>query len=202
MFPAIETVRRRRPDAHASTISSSTMRRCAHAVTDVARSSRSTTLPALVRPGAARRPRRLVRRRRRGDVGAAPHRRRVEQRRRRRDRPRPLLRLHGRPTDGRERRRRAPGSSGRPTSSVPSAHRRHRDLVGLDGVEPHVAWPTYVDCVVEAIERLGVGLVVTLGAVADTTPHTRPPAVVGSTTDAAWRRRSASPGRPTRDRPA
>ena len=76
-----------------------------------------------------------------------------------------------------------------------------RDLVVLEGVEPHVAWPTYVDCVLEAIERLGVGLVVTLGAVADTTPHTRPPAVVGSTTDAAWRRRSASPGRPTRDRP-
>ena len=59
----------------------------------------------------------------------------------------------------------------------------HRDLVVLEGVEPHVAWPTYVACVLEAIERLGVGLVITLGAVADTTPHTRPPAVVGSTTD-------------------
>ncbi len=59
----------------------------------------------------------------------------------------------------------------------------HRDLVVLEGIEPHVAWPTYVACVLEAIERLGVGLVVTLGAVADTTPHTRPPAVVGSTTD-------------------
>ena len=58
-----------------------------------------------------------------------------------------------------------------------------RDLVALEGVEPHAAWPTYVDCVVEAIGRLGVELVVTLGAVADTTPHTRPPAVVGSTTD-------------------
>ena len=55
----------------------------------------------------------------------------------------------------------------------------HRDLVVLEGVEPHVAWPTYVACVLEAIERLGVGLVITLGAVADTTPHTRPPAVVG-----------------------
>ena len=59
----------------------------------------------------------------------------------------------------------------------------HRDLVVLEGVEPHVAWPTYVACVLEAIERLGVGLVITLGAVADTTPHTRPPSVVGSTTD-------------------
>jgi hypothetical protein len=58
-----------------------------------------------------------------------------------------------------------------------------RDLVGLDGIEPHVAWPSYVACVMTAIDRLGVGLVVTLGAVADTTPHTRPPAVIGSTTD-------------------
>ena len=60
---------------------------------------RSTTLAPLDRPGAARRPRRLVRRRRCGDVGAAPHRRRVEQRRRRRDRPGSVLRLHRRPTD-------------------------------------------------------------------------------------------------------
>jgi proteasome assembly chaperone (PAC2) family protein len=60
-----------------------------------------------------------------------------------------------------------------------------RDLIALEGVEPHVAWPTYVACVVEAIERFGAGLVVTLGAVADTSPHTRPPAVVGSTTDSA-----------------
>jgi PAC2 family len=58
-----------------------------------------------------------------------------------------------------------------------------RDLVTLEGIEPHVAWPTYVECVVEAIVRLGAEFVVTLGAVADTTPHTRPPAVVGSTTD-------------------
>lgn len=60
---------------------------------------------------------------------------------------------------------------------------QYRDLVGLDGIEPHVGWPSYVACVVTAIERLGVRLVVTLGAVADTTPHTRPPAVIGSTTD-------------------
>lgn len=58
-----------------------------------------------------------------------------------------------------------------------------RDVVVLDGVEPHVAWSTYVDCVVDAARRLRTGLVVTLGAVADGTPHTRPPVVVGSTTD-------------------
>jgi hypothetical protein len=59
----------------------------------------------------------------------------------------------------------------------------YRDLVGLDGIEPHVGWPSYVACVMTAIDQLGIGLVVTLGAVADTTPHTRPPAVIGSTTD-------------------
>jgi hypothetical protein len=59
----------------------------------------------------------------------------------------------------------------------------HRDLVGLDGIEPHLGWPSYVTCVMAAIDHLAVGLVVTLGAVADTTPHTRPPGVIGSTTD-------------------
>ena len=67
---------------------------------------------------------------------------------------------------------------------------RH-DLVALSGVEPHLSWSTYVRCVTTVIERLGVGLVVTLGAVADTTPHTRMPVVVGSTGDAALARRLA-----------
>jgi predicted ATP-grasp superfamily ATP-dependent carboligase len=57
------------------------------------------------------------------------------------------------------------------------------DVVALQGVEPHVAWPTYARCVLSAVEQLGVELVITLGAVADSTPHTRPPVVVGSTTD-------------------
>jgi hypothetical protein len=60
---------------------------------------------------------------------------------------------------------------------------RARDVVTLEGVEPHVAWPAYIRCVLTAIDDLGAPMVVTLGAVADTTPHTRPPAVIGSTTD-------------------
>ena len=72
-----------------------------------------------------------------------------------------------------------------PENVFRAVRRQGRDLVTLEGVEPHVAWPTYVQCVVEAIDRLDAHLVVTLGAVADTTPHTRPPAVVGSTTDTA-----------------
>lgn len=67
---------------------------------------------------------------------------------------------------------------------------RH-DLVALNGVEPHLGWDTYVRCVTTVIERLGVELVVTLGAAADTTPHTRMPVVVGSTADAALARRLA-----------
>jgi hypothetical protein len=65
------------------------------------------------------------------------------------------------------------------------------DLVALNGVEPHVLWPTYVRCVMTAVERLGVGLVVTLGAAPDTTPHTRMPVVVGSTADVGLARRLA-----------
>lgn len=57
------------------------------------------------------------------------------------------------------------------------------DLVVLSGVEPHLAWRTYLHCVTAVVERLGVGLVVTLGASADVVPHTRQPVVVGSTTD-------------------
>lgn len=65
------------------------------------------------------------------------------------------------------------------------------DIVALNGVEPHLGWPTFVRCITTIIERLGVGLVVTLGAVADTTPHTRMPSVTGSTSDTALARRLA-----------
>lgn len=65
------------------------------------------------------------------------------------------------------------------------------DIVALDGVEPHLGWPTFVRCITTVIERLGIGLVVTLGAVADTTPHTRMPTVTGSTSDPALARRFA-----------
>jgi len=55
------------------------------------------------------------------------------------------------------------------------------DLVVLSGVEPHLAWRTYAGCVVRVVERLGCEAVVTVGAMADAVPHTRPPLVVGST---------------------
>jgi predicted ATP-grasp superfamily ATP-dependent carboligase len=69
------------------------------------------------------------------------------------------------------------------------------DLVVLSGVEPHVAWSTYVGCVRHVVRRLGCEAVVTVGASADTVPHSRMPVVVGSTADphAARRLGLASP---------
>ncbi|MEQ8841778.1 MAG: PAC2 family protein [Acidimicrobiales bacterium] len=61
---------------------------------------------------------------------------------------------------------------------------RDRDLVLMEGVEPHLRWRTFVDAVVEVVRRFDVRMVVTLGAMIAETPHTRPPAITGSTTDA------------------
>jgi proteasome assembly chaperone (PAC2) family protein len=60
-----------------------------------------------------------------------------------------------------------------------SAH----DLVVLAGVEPHLRYSTFADCVLEVVKESKCEVVVTAGAVADTIPHTRPPLVVGSTTN-------------------
>lgn len=57
------------------------------------------------------------------------------------------------------------------------------DLVVLSGVEPHVRWRTYIQCLVAAYARTGCEAIVTVGAAADAIPHTRTPAVVGSTVD-------------------
>lgn len=58
-----------------------------------------------------------------------------------------------------------------------------RDLVVLNGIEPHLGWPAFVRCVVDVVRGLGVELVVSLGAAAEQVPHTRVPFVVGSTTN-------------------
>ena len=57
------------------------------------------------------------------------------------------------------------------------------DLVIVSGVEPHLRWHTYVRCLIAAYTRLGCEAIVTVGAAADTVPHTRTPMVVGSTVD-------------------
>ncbi|CAB4678206.1 MAG: hypothetical protein F2659_00105 [Actinobacteria bacterium] len=57
------------------------------------------------------------------------------------------------------------------------------DLIVLSGVEPHVRWSTYCDCISALALRLECELVVTIGANADAVPHTRVPLVVGSSTN-------------------
>ncbi len=58
-----------------------------------------------------------------------------------------------------------------------------RDLVVLVGVEPHLGWRTYSQCIATVADQLGCEAVVTVGATAEPVPHTRRPLVTGSTTD-------------------
>lgn len=58
-----------------------------------------------------------------------------------------------------------------------------RDLVVLNGIEPHLGWVTFSECVVTVARELSCDLVVSLGAVPEQVPHTRVPLVVGSTTN-------------------
>ncbi len=57
-----------------------------------------------------------------------------------------------------------------------------RDMIVLNGVEPHVSWATFSQCIVEVARGLGCNLVVSLGAAAEQTPHTRVPLVAVSYT--------------------
>lgn len=59
-----------------------------------------------------------------------------------------------------------------------------RDLVLLEGVEPHLMWRTFSRAVATVAERVGAAMVITLGAMIAEVPHTRPPTITGSTTDA------------------
>lgn len=60
---------------------------------------------------------------------------------------------------------------------------RAHDLVVLSGVEPHLRYATFADCIIEVAEQLGCQVVVTVGAAAEAVPHTRMPLVVGSSTN-------------------
>jgi len=54
-----------------------------------------------------------------------------------------------------------------------------RDVVFLSGVEPNLRWRTFCETVVSAARELGVELVVTLGALLASVPHTRPVPITG-----------------------
>ena len=58
-----------------------------------------------------------------------------------------------------------------------------RDLVRVSGVEPHLRWRTFTEALLEAATRSGSRMVVTLGSMSGMSPHTRPPAVTGSSTN-------------------
>jgi proteasome assembly chaperone (PAC2) family protein len=58
-----------------------------------------------------------------------------------------------------------------------------RDLVVLSGTEPSLRWRGFSELVVGAAERLGVEMVITLGALIADVPHTRPVPITGLATD-------------------
>ena len=53
------------------------------------------------------------------------------------------------------------------------ADSRGRDVLVLHGAEPDHYWPTFVDLIVGAAQRLGTRMVIGLGAYPATVPHTR-----------------------------
>lgn len=60
-----------------------------------------------------------------------------------------------------------------------------RDIVLVHGIEPSMRWQTFCDEILLAADELGVGMVVTLGALLADAPHSRPVPVTGSSTDPA-----------------
>lgn len=60
---------------------------------------------------------------------------------------------------------------------------RAHDLVVLSGVEPHLRYATFAGCIITVAQQLGCEVVVTLGAALEAVPHSRPPQVVGSSTN-------------------
>jgi proteasome assembly chaperone (PAC2) family protein len=59
----------------------------------------------------------------------------------------------------------------------------HRDIVLLHGIEPSMRWRQFTAEILAAMDRLGVEMVVTLGALLAETPHTRPIQVSGTATE-------------------
>lgn len=55
-----------------------------------------------------------------------------------------------------------------------------RDLIVLNGIEPHLRWKGYTNAVMEVIDQFKVSMVVTLGALWVDFPHTRPVRVTGT----------------------
>jgi proteasome assembly chaperone (PAC2) family protein len=80
-------------------------------------------------------------------------------------------------------------------ASVPGAP---RDLVLVQGVEPSLRWRTFSGLIVELAEALGVGMVITVGALLADVPHTLPVAMTGFASDPALMERLGTTSRPSR----
>ena len=65
-----------------------------------------------------------------------------------------------------------------------------RDLIILNGIEPHLHWKAYVDALMDIIQQFKVKMVVTVGALYVEYPHTRPLRVTGSLPDEEMQRRA------------
>ena len=68
------------------------------------------------------------------------------------------------------------------TASVPGAE---HDLALLSGIEPNVRWRMFTEAIVAGAKRLGVEMVVTLGALIADVAHTRPVPITGLASDPA-----------------
>ncbi len=73
-----------------------------------------------------------------------------------------------------------------------------RDLVLVRGVEPSLRWRSFSALIVELAEALGVGMVITVGALLADVPHTLPVAMTGFASDPAllerWEPRATRAG--------
>ncbi len=61
--------------------------------------------------------------------------------------------------------------------------RAPRDLILLQGPEPSLRWRMFMQQIIDLSEALGVQMVVTLGALQDEVPHTRPVQITGFASD-------------------
>lgn len=58
-----------------------------------------------------------------------------------------------------------------------------RDLLLMSGVEPNLRWRTYATAILDAAQRMGVEMLVSLGALIADVAHTRPVPITGLATD-------------------
>ena len=64
-----------------------------------------------------------------------------------------------------------------------------KDLVFFVGVEPNLKWKAYTAAIMEVAHQCDADMVVVLGSLMDTTPHTREPRITGSATSPEMQQR-------------